>query len=71
MGPDGSIVVTYEKTSGEKLAEQLFQAANDPNFKPTTDVSCVEVESAGQSSYHSPLFGIYVSFVISIEALAL
>lgn len=50
VGPDGSIVVTYEKTSGEKLAEQLFQAANDPNFKPTTDVSCVEVESAGQLS---------------------
>lgn len=41
-----------EKTVGEKLADQLFQAASDPDFQPTTDVSCAEATAgcAGQLS---------------------
>merc|ERR1719159_351454 len=41
-----------EKTSGEKLAAQLFEAANDPSFKPNVDVACGEAAagSAGQLS---------------------
>jgi len=52
VGLDGNISVGDEKTSGEKLAEQAFKAANDPNFKPNTDVASQEVAtgSAGQLS---------------------
>merc|ERR1719282_1242795 len=34
---DGGIALGHEKTSGEKLADQLFQAAANPNFKPNVD----------------------------------
>eukprot|EP00439_Symbiodinium_sp_Y106_P047363 s627_g6.t1 len=48
----GKVARGNEKTSGEKLAEQLFQAASDPSFKPNVDVTCAEVAagSAGQLS---------------------
>mmetsp|Transcript_43368 Transcript_43368/g.92852 ORF Transcript_43368/g.92852 Transcript_43368/m.92852 type:complete len:534 (-) Transcript_43368:244-1845(-) len=53
VGTDGEIITDpNEKTNGEKLAEQLLQAANNPDFKPNTDVSCAEATSgcAGQLS---------------------
>lgn len=52
VSADGSPLLGHEKTSGEKLAEQLFEAANDPTFKPTTDVALAEVAAglAGQLS---------------------
>eukprot|EP00913_Durusdinium_trenchii_P035922 g33611.t1 len=48
----GKIAKGNEKTSGEKLAEQIFQAASDPSFKPQVDVTCAEVSAgcAGQLS---------------------
>eukprot|EP00927_Polykrikos_kofoidii_P049224 TRINITY_DN43318_c0_g1_i1.p1 TRINITY_DN43318_c0_g1~~TRINITY_DN43318_c0_g1_i1.p1 ORF type:complete len:628 (-),score=112.63 TRINITY_DN43318_c0_g1_i1:141-1934(-) len=48
----GNIALGHEKTSGEKLADQLFQVASDPNYKPKVDVSCAEVSAgiAGQLS---------------------
>ena len=52
VNPDGSITIGSEKTSGEKLAEQMFQAAADPSFKATTNVTSKEVAAgcAGQLS---------------------
>lgn len=58
VSPDGKIIVCYEKTSGEKLAEQLFEAANDPNFKPNTDVSCAEVTAGTAGQLSQFLWGI-------------
>ncbi|CAE7525551.1 unnamed protein product [Symbiodinium natans] len=51
---EGKVARGNEKTSGEKLAEQLFQAASDPTFKPNVDVTCAEVSagSAGQLSQY-------------------
>ncbi|CAJ1432709.1 unnamed protein product [Effrenium voratum] len=40
---DGKLARGDEKTSGEKLAEQIFQAAADPSFKPQVDVTSAEV----------------------------
>mmetsp|Transcript_90912 Transcript_90912/g.245654 ORF Transcript_90912/g.245654 Transcript_90912/m.245654 type:complete len:553 (+) Transcript_90912:71-1729(+) len=53
VGSTGKIITDpAEKTNGEKLAEQFFQAAGNPDFKPTTDVSCAEATAgcAGQLS---------------------
>lgn len=49
---EGKVARGNEKTSGEKLAEQIFQAASDPSFKPSVDVTCAEVSAgcAGQLS---------------------
>jgi len=54
VGPDGEIALGDEKTSGEKLADQLFKVANDPTFQPTVDVACAEVSQgfAGQLSQY-------------------
>jgi len=66
--PDGSMALAHEKTSGEKLAEQLFQAASDPGFKPNTDVTCAEsaAGSAGQLSQF--LWGILFDDSFTREA---
>lgn len=57
-GSDGQIALGQEKTSGEKLAEQLFQAANDPSFKPNTDVATAEVASGTAAQLSQFLWGL-------------
>jgi len=54
----GRISLGLEKTNGEKLAEQLFQVASDPTYKPNTDVSSEEVSSGLAGPLSQFLWGI-------------
>lgn len=59
VGADGNIITdANEKTSGEKLAEQLFQASSDPNFKPDLNVACAEVAAGCASQLSQFIWGI-------------
>jgi len=57
----GHIALVNEKTSGEKLADQLFQAVSDPSFKPNSDVACAEVAAGGAGQLSQFLWGIIFS----------
>jgi len=61
MDATGNIALTNEKTSGEKLADQLFQAVSDPSFKPTADVACAEVAAGGAGQLSQFLWAILFS----------
>lgn len=54
----GNLALAHEKTSGEKLADQLFQVANDPNFKPTTNVTDAEVAAGNAGQLTQFLWGV-------------
>lgn len=59
VGDDFNIITdANEKTSGEKLAEQLFQASSDPNFKPNLNVACAEVAAGCAAQLSQFLWGI-------------